>query len=201
MSWVEFLLSNSGCSIYHWKLALPQMFLVSVLRIFKIAGRSSVVEPIFIKVTGKISAFYNCFEKSITCIGMFRKAALQKISSCLLAVVVGLQSASCNATKNEHLTKFAEDIWKSLENFWSSFLVNFRPTYFKPQSGVFFEIPETPWDNFCCSALFHRSKQRSEKLLQSGLTRDSTIDVYLRNFLKILKPLFSRNTFGQGPPK
>ena len=82
------------------------MFLVSVPRIFKVAGRSSVVEP-----AGESSAFCNSFEKSITYIGMFRKVALLEIlRSCLLTGVVGLQSTSCNATKNELLTKFAEGI-------------------------------------------------------------------------------------------
>lgn len=52
------------------------LVLVRAPRIFKIIRRSPVVESVFHKVPGKISAFNNSFEESITCIGMFRKVAV-----------------------------------------------------------------------------------------------------------------------------
>ena len=72
---------------------------------------------LFSKVTGDISTFYNCVENSVTFIGMFRKAALFKIPVIFLKGVAGLQSADCNATKNELLTKFFKDVLKILEKF------------------------------------------------------------------------------------
>ena len=54
------------------------MFLVSVPRIFEIAGKASVVESPLSEVTGKISAFCNSAKNSNLC--MFRKVALLEIS-------------------------------------------------------------------------------------------------------------------------
>ena len=72
---------------------------------------------LFSKVTGEISAFCNCVENSVTFIALFRKAALFKIPAMFLKGVVGLQSADCNATKNELPTKFFKDVLKTLEKF------------------------------------------------------------------------------------
>ena len=58
-----FLLNNLTClirsSITILKLTPLQMFLVRVPRIFEIAGWASVMDTLFSKVTGEISAFYN----------------------------------------------------------------------------------------------------------------------------------------------
>ena len=75
------------------------MFPVSVVRIFTIAWKTPVVESLFSKVIGAISAFYNFCENSITCNGMFQKVALLKISrNSLLTGVVGLKVTGCNTT-------------------------------------------------------------------------------------------------------
>ena len=67
------------------------MFLVSVPRIFKITGKATVVESLFNKLTEEISAFYNSFENSITCIGMLRKVAILEVSRIPLSTgVAGL---------------------------------------------------------------------------------------------------------------
>ena len=94
------------------------MFLVSVTRILYIIGKSTVMESIFSKVTGKISSFYNSLENSITFIGMLRKAALLEIlRNSLSTRVAGLQSTGCNTFENELLTKFLEGIWKFFGKF------------------------------------------------------------------------------------
>ena len=57
------------------------MFRVIVPRIFKIAGKASVVESLFSKVTGEISTFYNSFENSVACIlACSKKYTLLEIS-------------------------------------------------------------------------------------------------------------------------
>ena len=67
-------LNNSSCPIpqlqLYRKLTPPQMFSVSVPRIFEITGKASVVESLLSKVTGEISVFCNSVKKSNTCIGM-----------------------------------------------------------------------------------------------------------------------------------
>ena len=60
-------LSNWSFPISHPKLDLKlllQMFSVSVLRNVKFARRASVVESLFSKVTGEISAVYNSIKNS-----------------------------------------------------------------------------------------------------------------------------------------
>ena len=56
------ILSNSICSIYYsqlyWKQTSLQMLPFTVKTLFKIAGKSSVVESIFSKVTGEISYYH-----------------------------------------------------------------------------------------------------------------------------------------------
>ena len=70
------------------------MFPASVLKIFKSAIRTSVVESLFSKVICKISAFYNYVENSITSAGMFQKVALLEISrNSLLTGVANLESS------------------------------------------------------------------------------------------------------------
>ena len=59
------------------------MFSVSDPRIFKIAGRASVVELLLRKVTGKISAFQNSVKNSIMCIGMSEGVADVKCTGCI----------------------------------------------------------------------------------------------------------------------
>ena len=77
-----------------------------------------MIETLFSKVTGQISAFCNFAEISNTCIAMFRKVAFLEISkSPLLTVVAGLQSTVYNATKSELLTKFVKGALKLTENF------------------------------------------------------------------------------------
>ena len=63
----SYFLSNWSFPICHPKLdlkLLPQMFSVCVLRIVKFARRASVVESLFSKVTGEISAVYNSIKNS-----------------------------------------------------------------------------------------------------------------------------------------
>ena len=86
---------------------------MSVNRLFKIVGKSYVVESIFSKVTEENSAFYKCFENSIRCssinisISISIEGALLEISrSSLLTNVTGSHPTSCKATKIELLTKF-----------------------------------------------------------------------------------------------
>ena len=68
------------------------MLLANVPRIFKIAGRASVIESLFSEVTGEIFAFYNYAENPI------RKVALLKTSrNYLLAGVARLQPKCCKA--------------------------------------------------------------------------------------------------------
>ena len=49
------------------------MFSLSVLTIFEIARRASVVESPFVKVIEEFSAFYNSVENSVWWIGMILK--------------------------------------------------------------------------------------------------------------------------------
>ena len=86
------------------------MFPVSVSKIFKIAGRTSVLEISFIKVTGEISTF-----RKLHHVHWY----LPKSSSSrnyLLTGVAGLQFPDRKATKNELLTKFLKDLLKISEN-------------------------------------------------------------------------------------
>ena len=94
------------------------MFPVSVPVIFKISWRASVLKSPFNKVTRDISAFCNSFKNSSTCIGMFRKVVLLRVSrSPLLTGVAGLlQSRVCNATENEQLAKFLKGALELTEN-------------------------------------------------------------------------------------
>ena len=70
-----------------------KMFPVSVPRIFKIAGRVSVVKAPFGKIRGEISGLYKAAENSIACIDMFRKVVLLEIlRNSLLTRVAVLQS-------------------------------------------------------------------------------------------------------------
>ena len=86
------------------------MFLVSVPRIFKIAGRAYVVDSRFSKMTRQISPFYISVENSII-------LSLLVISKGpLLTGVAWLQSTCCNVTKNELLTKFLTDVLNVSEN-------------------------------------------------------------------------------------
>ena len=56
------------------------MIPVSVLRTFKITGRVSLVESLFIKASKVASVFYNSAENYVKCISMFRREALLEIS-------------------------------------------------------------------------------------------------------------------------
>ena len=92
------------------------MFPVSVLKIFKIAMRKSVVESLFSKVTCKISAFYNYVENCIKCTDMFQEVALLEISR--NSSLTGVANFYRNTTgiymkkKYELLTTFPKDILK-----------------------------------------------------------------------------------------
>ena len=119
------------------------MLPLSVKRLFKIPGKSSVVESIFSKVTGEIQ-YQHQYQYQ------FRKLALLEISrSYLLASVTGLQSAGCKAIKIELLTKFSEGIRKTLGNFQQ-----FAGLQNSAQHG--FEIPEN-FRDFCCGVSFYRN--------------------------------------------
>ena len=149
----------------YWKLAPPQLFLVSLPRNFKINGRLFVVEPLFSKVAGEIYAFCNSAKKSITFIGMFRNVALLEIlKSCLLIGIYGLESRTCNASKNKLLTKFLQGILKISENFKkrsvTDLLFNKLWTCKLQQPSVFpaFEIWEISLNNVCCRVPFYRNR-------------------------------------------
>ena len=101
---------------------------MSVLIIFEIAGRASVVELLFSKITEEISAFCNSANNSITWINIFQKEAPLEISRYfLLTGVLGFQPTGSNSTKNDLLIKemFLE-MFSTIQ--WSSFVVNCRPT-------------------------------------------------------------------------
>ena len=86
------------------------MFLVSVPRIFKIAGRAYAVESSFSKMTREISPFYICWK-------VYHTISVLVISKGpLLTGVAGLQSTCCNVTKNEPLTKFLKNVLNISEN-------------------------------------------------------------------------------------
>ena len=98
------------------------MFPMSVPITFKIAATASLVESLFSKVTGEISAFCNSVENSIICIGIIEKVALLVISiNSLLTGAVGFQSTSCNATKKELLTKFLQGVSNISKNLQEEF--------------------------------------------------------------------------------
>lgn len=66
-----------------------------------------MVELLFSKGTGELSAFLNSVENLNTSAGIFQKVALLKISEVpVLTKVLDLTSAACNATKNELLPIF-----------------------------------------------------------------------------------------------
>ena len=98
-----------------------------------------MMETLFSKVTGEISAFCNFAEISSMCIDMFRKEAFLEISrSPLLTAVAGLQSTVYNATKNELLPKFVKGALKLTEYFEemisNTIIVTIQPCKVQPSA-------------------------------------------------------------------
>ena len=97
---VVFLLKNSTCPISYlqpyWKLNKPYMFPVIVPRILEIGRWAPVVETRFSKAARETSAICNFAEICNTCVVMFWKVTLLKISiSLLLTRVAGFQKLQC----------------------------------------------------------------------------------------------------------
>ena len=123
------------------------MLLLSVTRLFKIDGKSSVVESIFSKVLGEIS-YQHQYQYQLKYQYQIRKVALLEISrSSLLTNVTDLQSTACKSTKIEPLTKFFEGIQKTGKFSVICRLIN------SAQHG--FKIPEN-FRDFCCGVLLYR---------------------------------------------
>ena len=93
------------------------MFPLFVPRIFKIAGRTSVVESSLSKET-EIFAFCYSVEKFNSCMVFSEKWPLLEISrGPLLTGVAGLQYTVFNVIKGELPTKFLKGALKLIENF------------------------------------------------------------------------------------
>ena len=66
-----------------------------------------MVELLFSKGTGELSAFLNSIENLNTSAGTFQKVALLEIAKVpVLTKILDLKSTACNATKNELLPIF-----------------------------------------------------------------------------------------------
>ena len=107
------VLSHWICSIYHLQLygkPTPlQMLLLSVRRLFKIVGKSPVVES---KVTGEI-LYQHQHQYQHAYQHQFRKAAHLEISrTSFLTSVADLQSTGCKAAAIEFITKFLENFFQ-----------------------------------------------------------------------------------------
>ena len=78
----------------------------------------SVVESFFSKETGKISAFCNSVENSITCMGRLQKVTrLENRANFLLTGVAEFQFTGCNAIRDKLLSKFIKVVLKIWGNF------------------------------------------------------------------------------------
>ena len=143
-------------------------FLQSLPKIFEIAGRASVVESTFSKVTEEISTFRK-FENSTSCLGIFRKVTLLEAQrNSLLTGVAAVQSTGFNSTKNELLIKFFEGVLRIFENSFS--------LWYDCSKQVFRSFPGRP---------------------ASVLKKDFFVYFLLGNFQKCLEQLFLSKIFNQ----
>ena len=101
------------------------MLPISVLKIFEIARRGSVLEPFFNKVTEEVSVLYDSAENSI--MWVVPKRSFFRNFGISFNGVLGLEPKFTNATKNEILVKFIKVVLK-LSKIFQEGLCNGLPS-------------------------------------------------------------------------